>query len=125
MQTRSIPGRRRLWLVASFLGAGACAANQHGPVDARGAGQQITRAGTQASRFGPAESFTGRARLDPLFPVHEDMNASGAYVTFEAGARSAWHVHPAGQRLVVIAGVGRSRLAADVRCALLRLLRRG
>jgi 4-carboxymuconolactone decarboxylase len=68
--------------------------------------QTITRAGTQASVAGPAENFTGRVRVDPLFPATKDINASGAYVTFEPGARSAWHIHPAGQRLVVISGVG-------------------
>jgi len=68
--------------------------------------QQIARAGTQASAAGPAEYFTGRARVDPLFPASKEIPASGAYVTFEPGARSAWHTHPAGQRLVVISGVG-------------------
>ena len=68
--------------------------------------QQITRAGEQASTNGSAEYFTGRARVDPLFPVNENINASGAYVTFEPGARSAWHTHPAGQRLAVTSGVG-------------------
>lgn len=70
------------------------------------AAQQITRAGTQASTTGPAEYFTGHARVDPLFPADANINASAAYVTFEPGARSAWHTHPAGQRLVVTAGVG-------------------
>jgi len=68
--------------------------------------QQITRAGEQPSAIGPADYFTGRARVDPLFTASESINASGAYVTFEPGARSAWHTHPAGQRLVVTAGVG-------------------
>jgi quercetin dioxygenase-like cupin family protein len=67
---------------------------------------QITRAGTQASTAGPADYFTGRARVDPLFPASSEINASGAYVTFEPGARSAWHTHPAGQRLVVVSGAG-------------------
>ena len=71
--------------------------------------QQITRAGTQASTDGPAEYFTGRARVDPLFPGNTHHPASGAYVTFEPGARSAWHSHPAGQRLVVVSGVGRTQ----------------
>jgi 4-carboxymuconolactone decarboxylase len=84
----------------------ACAAVQHGGADAPAAAQQIMRAGTQASTVGPMDHFTGRARVDPLFPVHEDIHASGAYVTFEPGARSAWHTHPAGQRLVVKSGVG-------------------
>lgn len=68
--------------------------------------QQIALAGSQASAAGPAEYFTGRARVDPLFPADDNIQASGAYVTFEPGARSAWHTHPAGQRLVVVSGVG-------------------
>ena len=68
--------------------------------------QQIARAGTQASAAGPEANFTGRVRVDPLFPASAQINASGAYVTFEPGARSAWHTHPAGQRLVVVSGVG-------------------
>ncbi|MCO8309439.1 (R)-mandelonitrile lyase [Pseudomonas mandelii] len=68
--------------------------------------QQINRAGTQASAAGPANYFTGRVRVDPLFPATGEINASGAYVTFEPGAHSAWHTHPAGQRLVVISGMG-------------------
>nr|BFE97576.1 hypothetical protein GCM10020185_81120 [Pseudomonas brassicacearum subsp. brassicacearum] len=68
--------------------------------------QQISRAGSQASVAGPADSFTGRVRVDPLFPATDEIDASGAYVSFEPGARSAWHTHPAGQRLVVISGVG-------------------
>ncbi|SED28904.1 (R)-mandelonitrile lyase [Pseudomonas costantinii] len=68
--------------------------------------QQIRRSSTQASVAGPDEYFSGRVRVDPLFPASEEVNASGAYVSFEAGARSAWHTHPAGQRLVVVSGVG-------------------
>jgi quercetin dioxygenase-like cupin family protein len=67
----------------------------------------ITRAGTQVSSKGPAQYFTGSARVDPLFPAHPPAGTSGAYVTFEPGARSAWHTHPLGQVLVVTAGVGR------------------
>jgi quercetin dioxygenase-like cupin family protein len=67
----------------------------------------IARAGSQASSKGPAQYFTGSARVDPLFPAHAPSTASGAYVTFEPGARSAWHTHPAGQVLIVTAGVGR------------------
>ena len=73
--------------------------------------QQITRAGELASTFGSADNFTGRARVDPLFPPDENLNASLAYVTFDPGARSAWHTHPAGQRLVVFE---RGRPASDV-----------
>lgn len=69
-------------------------------------GQQITRAGEQASMPGPVEYFTGRTRIDPGWPADEHINASGGLVTFEPGARSAWLTHPAGQRLVVTCGVG-------------------
>jgi quercetin dioxygenase-like cupin family protein len=68
--------------------------------------QEITRAGTQPSAAGPAEWFTGRVRVDPLWAADGNINASGAWVTFEPGARSAWHTHPTGQRLVVVAGMG-------------------
>jgi len=71
-----------------------------------GAAQQIARAGSQASAVGPAEYFTGRVRVDPVWPATETINTSGGMVTFEPGARSAWHTHPAGQRLVVMSGVG-------------------
>ena len=68
--------------------------------------QQITRAGEQPSATGPAEFFTGRVRVDPVWPADKNINASGGLVSFEPGARSAWHTHPAGQRLMVTAGVG-------------------
>jgi quercetin dioxygenase-like cupin family protein len=77
-----------------------------GQAGAQGAAQEITRAGTQPSAVGPAEFFTGRVRVDPFWPADGSINASGAMVTFEPGARSAWHTHPAGQRLVVMSGVG-------------------
>ncbi len=67
----------------------------------------ITRSGSQLSRKGPAEYFTGSVRVDPLFPANDPSRTSGAYVTFEPGARSAWHTHPLGQTLIVTAGVGR------------------
>ncbi|KWU52757.1 MULTISPECIES: (R)-mandelonitrile lyase [Pseudomonas] len=68
--------------------------------------QQILRATTQASMAGPQAYFSGQVRVDPLFPASDEINASGAYVSFEPGARSAWHTHPAGQQLVVISGIG-------------------
>ena len=74
-----------------------------------GNGQRIVRAGAQAPTSGPADRFTGQVRVDPLFAADGDIDASAAYVTFEAGARSAWHTHPAGQRLVVVSGVGRTQ----------------
>ncbi|MBF7978330.1 MULTISPECIES: cupin domain-containing protein [Rahnella] len=67
---------------------------------------QIAAAGTQKPVTGPAENLTGHVRVDPLFGADKDISASGAYVTFEPGARSAWHTHPAGQRLIVTSGVG-------------------
>jgi len=68
---------------------------------------QITRAGTQPSGKGPADWFTGTVRIDPLFTAPAPARAVGAAVTFEPGARTAWHTHPLGQTLVVISGVGR------------------
>lgn len=76
------------------------------PPPATATAQQIARAGSQASAVGPEAYFTGRARVDPVWPANENIHASGAMVTFEPGARSAWHTHPAGQRLVVTSGVG-------------------
>jgi 4-carboxymuconolactone decarboxylase len=66
----------------------------------------ITRSGSQPSRQGPAEYFTGAARIDPLFQAQDSSHTSAAYVTFEPGARSAWHTHPLGQILIVTAGTG-------------------
>lgn len=68
---------------------------------------RIIRNGTQPSAKGSADSFTGIVRVDPLFSAQEPSRVSGAYVTFEPGARTAWHIHPVGQTLVVTAGVGR------------------
>lgn len=66
----------------------------------------IAPAGSQNAVYGPVENFTGRVRVDPLFQPDNAMRVSGAYVTFEPSARSAWHTHPAGQQLIVTAGVG-------------------
>ena len=67
---------------------------------------EVKRSGTQPSTNGPAEYFTGQVRVDPLFPATEPGRTSGASVTFEPGARTAWHTHPLGQVLVVVAGCG-------------------
>jgi quercetin dioxygenase-like cupin family protein len=67
----------------------------------------ITRAGSQPSAKGPGEWFTGAVRIDPLFQAPSPARAAGAAVTFEPGARTAWHTHPLGQTLVVTAGFGR------------------
>ena len=66
----------------------------------------ITRIGSQPSAKGPEDWFTGTVRIDPLFPVHAPARAAGACVTFEPGARTAWHTHPLGQTLIVTAGCG-------------------
>ncbi|HLJ84655.1 MAG TPA: cupin domain-containing protein [Candidatus Eremiobacteraceae bacterium] len=70
----------------------------------------IKRAGSQPSGKGPAEYFTGTVRIDPLFDRSDPARVSGASVTFEPGARTAWHTHPLGQTLVVLAGCGRAQL---------------
>ena len=67
---------------------------------------EIMRNGSQPSTKGPAEWFTGTVRVDPLFQAHDPSRTSGAYVTFEPGARTAWHKHPFGQTLIVTAGRG-------------------
>jgi quercetin dioxygenase-like cupin family protein len=67
---------------------------------------EITRSGSLPSAKGPAEYFTGSVRIDPLFRALDPSRTSGGSVTFEPGARSAWHTHPAGQILVVTAGSG-------------------
>ena len=66
----------------------------------------IMRSGAQPSRQGPAENFTGSVRVDPLFPANAPARASGSLVTFEPGARTAWHIHPLGQILIVTACTG-------------------
>ncbi|WP_407572655.1 cupin domain-containing protein [Deinococcus altitudinis] len=67
----------------------------------------IRRVGSQPSQKGPAEWFTGTVRIDPLFSASEPARAAGNAVTFEPGARTAWHTHPLGQTLMVLSGAGR------------------
>ena len=69
----------------------------------------IKRSGSQASRKGPAEYFSGIVRIDPLFEAADPARVVGASVTFEPGARTAWHTHPLGQTLIVTAGSGRAQ----------------
>ena len=70
---------------------------------------EIKRSGSQPSNKGPAEYFTGTVRIDPLFQVKDPARAAGNNVTFEPGARTAWHTHPLGQTLIVTAGCGRAQ----------------
>ena len=73
----------------------------------------VTRSEAQSSRQGPAENFTGSVRVDQPFQASAPGRASGARVTFEAGARTAWHSHPLGQTLLVTSGVGRVQRWGD------------
>lgn len=67
---------------------------------------EIKRSGSQASAKGPSDWFTGTVRIDPLFQARDPARAAGNLVTFEPGARTAWHTHPFGQVLIVTAGFG-------------------
>lgn len=74
---------------------------------------EIKRSGTQPSGKGPAEYFTGQVRIDPLNSPPEPARVAMALVTFEPGARTAWHTHPLGQTLIVTAGCGRVQREGD------------
>jgi quercetin dioxygenase-like cupin family protein len=70
---------------------------------------EIKRAGSQSSNKGPADWFSGTVRIDPLFSPPAPARVAGASVTFEPGARTAWHTHPLGQHLIVTFGFGRAQ----------------
>ena len=70
---------------------------------------EIKRSGSQRSGKGPTDWFTGVVRIDPLFQANAPARAAGNAVTFEPGARTAWHTHPLGQILIVTAGCGRAQ----------------
>lgn len=67
---------------------------------------EITKIGTKPSAKGPADWFTGSVRIDPLFDANEARRGASATVTFEPGARTAWHTHPLGQTLIITFGLG-------------------
>ncbi len=92
-------------LILSCAFGTACAAGQAQPKEP--AGVTVARAGSQPSRAGPARNFTGAVRVDAPFQASAPGRVSGGTVTFEPAARTAWHVHPLGQTLIVTAGVGR------------------
>jgi quercetin dioxygenase-like cupin family protein len=93
--------------VAGLAAAGVAAAQTPTvATQGRNGTMQITRGGSQASRTGPIENFTGAVRVDPLFPVREPGRVSAGSVTFEPGARTAWHTHPLGQTLIITSGFG-------------------
>jgi quercetin dioxygenase-like cupin family protein len=68
---------------------------------------EIKRSGSQPSATGSADYFTGSVRVDPLFQAPDPGRVAGALVTFEPGARTAWHTHPLGQTLIIMTGCGR------------------
>src|SRR5690349_24911521 len=70
---------------------------------------ELKKNGTQPSGRGPEEYFSGTVRIDPLFEAPDPARVAGAMVTFEPGARTAWHTHPLGQTLVVVSGAGRAQ----------------
>jgi len=97
-----VSAQRLLAAGAVFLAAGAALAAEPPPPDVT-----VTRAGSQPSAAGPESNFTGRVRVDTRFRAQAPGRAGGGIVTFEPGARTAWHSHPLGQTLIVTAGVGR------------------
>ena len=84
---------------------GAVALQAQAPAGAKS--MTIARSGSQQPSKGAAELFTGSVEVEPLFPARDSTRASGGSVTFQPGARSAWHTHPLGQILIVTAGTGR------------------
>ena len=101
---------RRCMLVASSglaaMVAAKPAASETPTAQPRNATMEITRNGSQPSRKGPTEYFTGSVRIDPLFQAPEPARVTSARVTFEPGARTAWHTHPLGQTLIITSGLG-------------------
>jgi 4-carboxymuconolactone decarboxylase len=93
-------------ITLSLLASASAQTNQTGPRAPGSQSIRIMRGGSQAPRQGPAENFTGSVRVDPLFQANAPARASGSLVTFEPGARTAWHAHPLGQVLLVTAGTG-------------------
>lgn len=98
-----------LFLPLSLLIAAGAFTGRASAAEAGKPSQTITLSGSQASIKGPAEYFTGTVHIDHIFPANDSAPYSGGQVTFEPGARSAWHIHPAGQHLLVTAGVGRTQ----------------
>jgi quercetin dioxygenase-like cupin family protein len=93
-------------LAASVAGPVAAATASNQPAQQRNQTMEIKRNGSQPSGKGSADYFTGTVRIDPLFQAADPARAAGASVTFEPGARTAWHTHPLGQTLIVTSGLG-------------------
>ena len=98
-----MPGKKRS--LCSLLALLSSTCTQAGVAADAPAGQTLYPAGSQQSFKGPEAYFTGEVRVDLLFPGNETAHYSGAYVTFQPGARTAWHLHPAGQHMIVTSGV--------------------
>jgi quercetin dioxygenase-like cupin family protein len=94
----------KIALVASAISLMAGAALAAEPSAAK---VTVTRIGSQPSNAGPEKNFTGSVRVDSLFQARAPGRAGGGIVTFEPGARTAWHAHPLGQTLIITSGVGR------------------
>ena len=99
----------RRHMLAATAGCAALAAAGPAPTPTtkrRDVTMEIKRSGSQPSGKGPADYFTGAVRIDPLFQAPDPARVRGASVTFEPGARTAWHTHPLGQTLIVTSGGG-------------------
>jgi quercetin dioxygenase-like cupin family protein len=92
--------------VAALASAGGVAAQTPTPKTRMRSEMEIKRSGSEPSRRGPTEYFTGAVRVDPLFQAPDPARVTGSSVTFEPAARTAWHTHPLGQTLLVISGCG-------------------
>jgi quercetin dioxygenase-like cupin family protein len=91
----------------------APAAPAPAPMHDRKVAMDIKRSGSRPSGKGPADYFTGTVRIDPLFEAPDPARVRGASVTFEPGARTAWHTHPLGQTLIVTSGLGWAQRLGD------------
>jgi quercetin dioxygenase-like cupin family protein len=98
--------RRRILVTSGGVAVLAAAAGSASTQEAKQDAMKITRGNSQPSRKGPPENFTGSVRVDTPFRASEPARAGGAFVTFEPGARTAWHTHPLGQTLIITVGVG-------------------
>jgi len=96
----------RRHILAALSGAALASAASAAAQDKRTGNMKITRSGSQPSRKGAAQNFVGVVRVDSPFRGSDPARVGGAFVTFEPGARTAWHTHPLGQTLIVTAGHG-------------------
>ena len=111
MEKLQSPSRRRLIAGVAGLAATSVATSLRAQplaqeTDIRSQKMDIQRSGSRPSQKGPAEYFTGTVRIDPLFQARDPGRVGGGAVTFEPGARTAWHTHPLGQTLLIMAGAG-------------------